>query len=171
MPDIGDFFMARASKTWIGLSLRYACGQDYVHSGVYIGDGLVIDNSIRYGKRGAQIDRVADLTDPQWSTIDLTGWQRHAIADAAVSMIGRPFPGFVPMAVGVLRRHRGDVTRPYVEQPWWVRQLLNGEHTVYCLQVPYYAYLSAGIDLFPDGRPEGLVRPVDMLPLVGASRV
>ena len=132
------------------------------------GNGQTIEASIRF-KDGAQVCNVADLHEPQWSTLDVSVVQRVKIIRTARDMVGRPFPSGLAMAVGILRRHRGDITAPYADQPWWVRTLLNGEHTAYCLQVPYYAYRAAGIDLTPDGRPEGLVRPADLLPLVAAA--
>ena len=168
MPKPGDFFLARASRLWLRASLGWACRTDLVHSGIYLGDGLTVEASIRF-KGGAQVCRLADLHEPVWSSFDLTARQRDDIIHAALAMRGRPFPSGWAMAVGILRRHRGDITAPYAEQPWWVRTLLNGEHTAYCLQVPYYAYRAAGIDLTPDGRPEGLVRPADLLPLVAAA--
>lgn len=168
MPRPGDFFMARASRWWLRTTLGYACRTDLVHSGIYLGHGQTVEASIRF-KDGARVCQASMLHEPQWSSFDLTAQQRYDIVQAARAMWGRPFPSGLAMAVGILRRHRGDITAPYAEQPWWVRTLLNGEHTAYCLQVPYYAYRAAGIDLTPDGRPEGLVRPADLLPLVAAA--
>jgi len=168
MPKPGDFFLARASRWWLRTSLGWACRTDLVHSGIYIGNGKTVEASVRF-KGGARVCDVTDLHEPQWSTLEIPVVQRIAIIRAARDMVGRPFPSGLAMAVGILRRHRGDITAPYADQPWWVRTLLNGEHTAYCLQVPYYAYRAAGIDLLPDGRPEGLVRPADLLPLVAAA--
>lgn len=163
-PQIGDFCLSQGSAWWIKRSMRWASGTQWIHSAVYVGDGQIVHSSIRYG--GTKLDTLDALIEPHWSSLPRTitvldHWDRKCIANHARSLVGRPFPSLWPQVIGFIRRHGGDPTAPFYEQPAWVRQMLHGTNTLYCLQVPYYAYRLAGIDLLPDGRPEGLVRPVD----------
>lgn len=164
-PRPGDFCLSEGSAWWIKASMRWASGTKWIHSAVYVGRGEIVHSSIRYG--GTKLGTLDELIDPHWSDLLHAGeappdvWARINIVRHARSLIGRPFPSLWPQVIGFIRRHGGDPTRPFYEQPAWVRQMLHGTNTLYCLQVPYYAYRLAGIDLLPDGRPEGLVRPVD----------
>lgn len=168
-PRPGDFFVSKATRRVFGGAMSRACRTSYIHSGIYVGHGDVVHTSDRFPS-GAKLDPVRVLVEPQWSDYPLQWWDRERIVDAAYDLIGTPYPSKLPIIVGLVRQHRGDITRPYPEQPWWVRQLLNGEHTAYCQQIVTRAYWMAGIDLFGDGRPADLARPHDLLRFVpGAS--
>lgn len=155
----GDFILCRATRRWIDEPLRRATGSPWVHGGVFVGDGLVVDSSRMY-ELGTELDEVANLRDPQFFRVNgLSELDRTRACAEAIKLLGTPFPSWVPFAVAMVVRHRTTVTAPFWSQPWWVRQLLNGSNTVYCLQVIDLAYRNAGIKLFDDGRPEGLVTP------------
>lgn len=172
-PEPGDFFLSRATRRWLQVPLQHATGVTHVHGGVYVGLGrhLVVNASVRH-RHGAELGGARALSDPRWFRVDdLDRWDRADVAAEAELIAAEriPFPSVIPFAIGLIRRHHGDVTAPYWSQPWWVRQLLNGRNTVYCLQVIERAYREAGFPLFDDGRPEGLVTPRCLLDRVAAA--
>lgn len=165
---VGDFFLSRASGRLRGRALAAAARTPFVHGGIFVGlNREIVHASSRFAD-GVRLGDVDELDDPQWSNIEMTTWQRNTIAAAAITMLGTPFPPTWPWWVGVARQYRGDITRPHADQPAWVRALLHPDKA-YCLQVITRAYRAAGIELVADGRPADLVRPIDLLPFVGAS--
>lgn len=160
----GDIVLCKASRFWLRIPLKWATGMEYVHGGIYVGDGLVIDTSVRY-KNGASYDHLDDLIDPVPVPISIDDETRERIVAEAHKLVGSPFPGKLPMIVGIVCRLKGDMQKPYDQQPWWVRKML-GEGTLYCVQLPVLAYRRAGVDLIDDDRPEGLVLPRDIAAMV-----
>ena len=165
---VGDFFLSKASGRLRGRALAKACGTEWVHGGIYVGHGFGVVHASSRFDNGAELGDVDELDAPRWSTIEMTSRQRRTIARAAVAMLGTPFPPTWPWWVGITRQHRGDITAPLAEQPAWVRRLVRPD-AAYCLQVITRAYRAAGIELVDDGRPADLVRPLDLLPLVGPA--
>lgn len=169
-PEPGDFFLSRATRPVVGALLRHAAGTPWVHGGVYVGLGrhLVVETSAAHGE--VKLVGAMSLVDPRWFRVDGLGVRGRAwVAHKAERMVGTPFPPALPFLTALIRRHNGNVTAPYADQPWWVRQLLNGPHTLYCLQIIERAYREAGFPLFDDGRPEGLVTPRCLLDRVAAA--
>lgn len=166
---MGDYFVSHSTRPGIRQALKYANkGHEFNHAGVYIGNGEIVHASIAF-RDGVRIEPMSVLKGPVlWSDFYLSPTQRSQIAYAAESYVGNPFPPALPMLVGVLKGHHGDFEAPYEQQPWWVRQILNGKNTMFCSQVVHYAYKEAGIDLFPH-HPDGLVTPRNLYDLMMQS--
>lgn len=53
--------------------------------------------------------------------------------------------------------------------PKWALNRVSDNKHLQCAQLVDYCYQMAGVHLFPDGRPDGLVAPSDLYDLIGKS--
>jgi len=91
--------------------------------------------------------------------MDLSPLVRAAIVDHARGHIGAPYSWVDDACIGL-----ADMFRWHV--PTWVRTRLARPDRLMCSQLVDTAYLKAGVHLFSDGRPPGMVAPSDLLLLV-----
>jgi hypothetical protein len=98
-------------------------------------------------------------------SLEPTDAQREAIAvwaiDCAVKHIGYNYLDFVAIA---LAQQRLNTIVNYDNPPWWVKRLSNPRRLI-CSQLADYAWDKAGVHLFADKRPAGLVSPNDLFML------
>jgi len=158
MPDLGDY-MVTATGGWFARKIREITHSGVNHAAVYIGLEYIVEAQ----PGGAKLTRVSAYPNAIWSVIDLTSRQRHDIANAALSLVGTPY-SFLDIAVQAIVR----VLKWHA--PKWALRRLSTSKRLQCAQLVDVAYERAGVRLFPDGRPEGLVAPSDLLNLINAGR-
>jgi hypothetical protein len=99
-----------------------------------------------------------------WSHVALTTQQRHAINNAARSLVGTPYSWVDDACIGL-----ADLFGWHVPEP--VRKRLNRRDRLQCAQLVDRAYTMSGVHLFQDGRIEGSVAPSDLLELIQHAHV
>lgn len=164
-PLPGDFGLCRIPGG-VGLLIRFgqwltggglAC---YEHAFVYVGDGRIVEAEPG-GAREADLAEYAGQTI-LWSTgrIPLTDVQRQAIVSAARRYIGVPYSFLDYVAIAAHRWH--------LPGGRWLRRYVATTRHMLCSQLVDAAYADAGVQLFPDGRWPGWVRPSDLASLIAA---
>ena len=103
----------------------------------------------------AGTDHILTVTDAQRMIV------REYAVDCAVKKIGYNYLDFV--AIALAQKRFGDTGSNWYKYgaPWWVKRLSN-DHRLICSQLVDEAYQRAGVKLFNDGRPSGLVSPADL---------
>jgi len=145
------------------------------HTGMYVGDGLIVEAAPR-GARLAPWDSYG--SDATWSVnglgtrtvtgtlrpLALSDADRQRISDAARTLLGTPYGFLDILAIAFAQKRldsRLDVTRAIAQQPWWVRRIAS-MNTLICSQLVDVAFLTSGAHLYDDGRLPGLVSPADI---------
>ena len=113
-------------------------------------DGYLGDNTVWSDGYG--------LTDPQL--------QRPAIVAAAEQLVGVPYGWGDIVAIILAQKRLGkwrrlDAEKALEQQPWWVRRLARTDRLI-CSELVDLACHMAGVILFNDRRPFGLVSPGDL---------
>lgn len=157
MPELGDY-MVTATGGWVGRMIRKITRSPVNHAAVYVGLGFLVEAQ----PGGARLGNVTDYPHAIWSTIHLGDIQRHNIAHDALTLVGTPY-NFVDIAAQALVRVFGW------NAPKWALRRLSSPKRLQCAQLVDLAYERAGVRLFPDGRPEGLVAPSDLYDLIQRS--
>lgn len=159
-PYPGDFGLTKIS----GLTGKaIAAGQALVgrpapvqHALLYIGNGLVVQAM----PGGAECIPLEDANPVvKWSTnhVLLTPYERILIVRAAQELVGTPYSYADYGSIGLARWHI---------RPAWVRDYVADTHHMICSQLVDYAYLSAGVRLFPYKVIPGDVIPADLWRLI-----
>jgi hypothetical protein len=171
----GDFFVAR-TKGIFARAICVACESTVNHAGVYVGDGLIVE--AEPGKAGARYNNVENYADALWSTHNLpdhltpTDAQLAQIAKEAVGCLGTPYGLWTIVVIAFTQRALGRLinpAKPYAQQPWWVRRIIDrlaSTHELICSQLVDLCYSRAAVHLFDDGRWEGFVSPEDLRALL-----
>lgn len=129
------------------------------------------DTLIEAAPGGAREAAMSEYTSTVWSTgnIDLTDAQRAAILTAAAgyvtARVGYGYLDIVAIAFEQRRWHDGHDAPHDFE----ILARMSDMHRLICSQLVDAAYLAAGVHLFDDGRPTGLVSPGDLARLIGTS--
>ena len=154
MPELGAFGVTATSgwKAWV---IRAVTRSDVNHAFVYVGDGRIVEAN----PSGAAVGNVDEYPHAIWSHMALTTQQRHAIANAADTLVGTPYSWVDDACIGL-----ADLFGWHVPEP--VRARLSGRSRLMCSQLVDVAYSKAGVHLFPDGRIPGDVSPGDLLHLI-----
>jgi cell wall-associated NlpC family hydrolase len=124
------------------------------HAFVYVGDGQIVEAN----PSGAAVGKVTEYPHAIWSHMALTTQQRHAIANAADTLVGTPYSWVDDVCIGL-----ADLFGWHVPEP--VRARLNRRDRLQCAQLVDTAYAKAGVHLF-QGRVPGDVSPQDLLALI-----
>ena len=159
-PVPGDFGVTKIS----GLSGKaIAAGQALIgkpapvqHALLYVGNGKVIQAQ----PGGAECIALKDANPVyRWSTgrVALTAYERILIVKAAYGLVGTPYSYADYLSIALAHWH----IRPRV-----VRDYVSDTHHMICSQLVDYAYLTAGVRLFPDNRIPGDVTPADLWGLI-----
>jgi uncharacterized protein YycO len=88
---------------------------------------------------------------------------RTAVADAARSLIGRPYSWTDYFALAAVRFHLPLSSA-------WLRARVTASGELICSQLVDLAYQMGGVQLFDDGRDPGDVTPGDLYALIAAQR-
>ena len=154
MPDLGDY-MVTATGGWFARKIREITHSGVNHAGVYVG----LEYLVEAQPGGAKLTRIREYPEAVWSRVLLTSRQRHDIASAALDLVGTPY-NFMDIAAQAVVRVFGW------HAPKWALRRLSTSKRLQCAQLVDVAYERAGVRLFPDGRPEGLVAPSDLYDLI-----
>jgi uncharacterized protein YycO len=166
-PRPGDFFVTENMSTqWrtqlMAYAIQFGTASHVNHAGIFVGQGQVIE--ARPG--GAGYAPVSDYLkyNTKWSTLPLTDQQREAIVGHTQALIGTPYGWPDIIAIAIAQKRLGshlDVTKPLAQQPWWYQRIAREDRLI-CSQLVDYAYYLAGVHLYDDNRPFGLVSPADL---------
>lgn len=165
MPDLGDFGVVatygnRLDRT-IGRLIRWDTASPVNHAFVYVGGDQIVEAQ----PGGAVVSASNEYDDIIWSTghIPLTDSQRSAIAaDAWLDVgIGYSWLDIAAIAFVQARWHRGKFNAggPLARA---AERRISRLNRLICSQLVDLAYERAGVHLFTDGRPSGLVSPGDL---------
>jgi hypothetical protein len=157
VPQPGDFFVT-ATGGWVGRVIRLCTHSTVNHAGIYIGGGMTVEGQ----PKGAGVGCTSDYPNAIWSHMELTVIQRGRLVDAARKVEGTPY-NFLDIAAQLLVR----VFRWHA--PKFVLNRLSRPDRLQCAQLVDWCYHLAGVELFPDGRPTGLVAPSDLLDQIGVA--
>lgn len=135
------------------------------HAGLFVGptrqypEGAIVE-----AVRRVRYSSILSYPNAIWSTNRLppqltpTPLQRRTIVAYAESRVGDKYNVLDLVAVGLAQDRLGH----HVDgDEWWVKRL-SDDHREICSQVVDAAWHAAGIQLFRDGRLEGLVTPNDL---------
>lgn len=122
----------------------------YTHCYVVLDDGTVMAGQ----PGGAHKDNLSlYASQAAYLQMDLTDEQRQNIVTIAKSLEGTPYGWFNYLAIGLAR---------FNIKPKWLLKYIASNKTMICSQFADVVYERAGIQLFNDGRLEGLVTPGDL---------
>jgi cell wall-associated NlpC family hydrolase len=154
VPELGDFGVTRTNgpAAWL---IRLVTRSAVNHAFVYVGNGQIVEAN----PSGAAIGTVDEYPNAIWSHVALTTQQRHAINNAARSLVGTPYSWVDDACIGL-----ADLFGWHVPEP--VRARLNRRDRLQCAQLVDTAYAMAGVHLFVDGRVPGDCAPSDLLDLI-----
>ncbi|HEY2088517.1 MAG TPA: hypothetical protein VGH54_21180 [Mycobacterium sp.] len=179
-PQLGDFFVVTHGRSIIARGIEWATGSPAYHAGIYVGEwsftfGQTVydcEPAVFEGRPGgAGFAPLSLYPDAVWSTdglhnsagvpITLTDAQRAIIVDKAThrapnGMLGVSYGWINCFCIGLARLFKWHATR-------FMRKVLASRKHAECAQLVAILYTIAGVDLFVDGRPEGLVSPANLL--------
>lgn len=153
----GDY-MVTPTGSWVGSVIRALTHSDVNHAAVAVGDGNIVEG----WTAGARLRPATDYPDAIWSHMPLTDVQRTAICLYAKACIGRPYNFLDIAAQAIVRVFHWTA-------PAWALERLSRPDRLQCAQLVDLVYDEAGVHLFPDGRPFGLVAPSDLKDLIDAA--
>lgn len=154
MPELGAFGVT-ATTGWKAWVIRAVTRSTVNHAFIYVGNGEIVEANPS-GAAWASVDKYPHAI---WSHTALTTQQRHAIANAADTLVGTPYSWVDDACIGL-----ADLFGWHVPEP--VRHRLNRRDRLMCSQLVDRAYTKAGVHLWNDGRLEGDVSPGDLLHLI-----
>jgi uncharacterized protein YbjT (DUF2867 family) len=153
----GDYLVTSTRGRFAGI-IRKITHSGVNHAAVYVGSGQIVEA----WTGGARLRPVSVWPDAIWSTVELTGAERLSIVRYARAMVGTPYNYKDIVAQFVVRVFRWNA-------PPWALDRLGRPDRLQCAQLVDLAYAAAGVSLFPDGRPFGLVAPSDLEGLIHAA--
>jgi hypothetical protein len=157
MPNDGDFMVTKTGG-FVAWCIRKVTKSTVNHAAVYIGVGFIVEAQ----SNGAVISPVSKYPDAVWSTAPNSYDDQHKLRLAALDLVGTPY-NFLDIAAQLFVRQFGW------NAPKWAIKRLSSPKRLQCAQLVDEAYRRAGITLFKDGRPAGLVAPSDLLALIEAQ--
>jgi hypothetical protein len=170
-PKPGDFFVTSNGPldstlrgSLLANAIQWGTNSTFNHAGLCIDHTTVVEAQ----PGGAQRTHINGYLGPNtmWSKMPLTDEQRTAAAVAAASLVGVPYGWSDYLAITLAQKRLGKWQRvnaelPMEKQPWWVRRLGRTDRLI-CSELVDFALFLAGIHLYDDGRPFGLVSPGDL---------
>lgn len=154
-------------------AIQWATVSRFNHAVICVAEGAVVEAQPGGARRTTWDGYMGNNT--VWSGgygITNPTLQRPALVAAALSLVGTPYGWGDIIAIGLAQqkleksRMHVDALVPMGKQPWWVRRLAD-KRTDICSQLVDACNLLAGIHLYDDGRPSGLVSPGDLGRLLG----
>lgn len=170
-PRPGDFFVTSngpLDSTLVGSVasnlIQWGTNSIYNHAGLCVDPATVVEAQPS-GARPSSITGYLG-TNTRWSAMPLSDAERTLAAQAGKNLVGTPYgwPDIVAIILAQQRLgrwRRVDATKPIGQQPWWVQRLSRTDRLI-CSELVDYALFLAGVHLFDDGRPFGLVSPGDL---------
>lgn len=153
-PALGEYMVTKTGG-WFAWAIRKATRSSVNHAAVYVGHGFIVEAE----PHGAKVSQVRDYPHAIWSKQEMTVHTRLRIIECALNLVGTPY-NFFDIAAQALVRFAGW------KAPDWAIRRLSSAKRLQCAQLVDIAYEQAGVKLFKDGRPEGLVSPGDLLNLM-----
>lgn len=147
--------MVTKTNTIVAWAIRQLTHSPVNHAGVYIGKGFIVEAQ----PGGARITRAREYPDAIWSHSKMTVHARLTVIHCALELVGTPYNFLDIAAQGIVRVFHWHA-------PHWALDRLGRSSRLQCAQLVDEAYRRAGIELFTDGRPEGLVAPSDLYDLM-----
>lgn len=159
MPELGDFGVVRTGG-WAGALIRWGTQSPVNHAFIYLGNDLVMEAE----PNGATVSRATKYADVIWSTgkVGLTQGQRLTIVNRAKSLVGTPYNWLDIVAIALAQRRLGGI----LGLKSWIAKRLSDDGMMICSQLVDWCYQQAGVQLFKDGRPSGMVSPGDLYGLI-----
>lgn len=155
MPDLGEFMVVRTGG-WVAAAIRVITHSPVNHAAVYVGRGFIVEAQ----PKGARVTSLKDhYAKAIWSHQALDVHTRLEIIKQALDLVGTPY-NFLDIAAQALVRVF------HWKAPKWALKRLSSPERLQCAQLVDVAYEKAGVVLFKDGRPEGLVSPGDLYKLI-----
>lgn len=151
MPNLGDFGVT-ATGGWVARKIREITHSPVNHAFVYIGSGRIVEGE-PHGAANSSVDRYPAAI--WYSAPSEVG---ALIASRALRLVGTPY-NYLDIAAQAVVRVLGW------KAPRFVLARLSRSDRLQCAQLVDLAYHQAGVELFPDGRPGGLVAPSDLYDL------
>jgi hypothetical protein len=150
-PRPGDLWVVRTNG-FVAWSIRLLTRSTVNHAGIYLPNNQVgeADTSGFRIRPNTYGDRL--ITVP----IDLDDYQRNAVWDAALSLVGTPY-NFLDIAALAVALTTGRAT------PRFIAQRLSNPRRLMCSQACDELMLRVNYHLFDDGRLPGEVTPQDLL--------
>lgn len=164
MPEIGDFGVVNTGNSFAARVIRWATQSTVNHAFIYTHDHVGHDRILEAEPGGAGYANADKYPNAIWSTgkIPLTDDQRKIIVAAAFNCWGKPYNWLDILAIGLAQRRFGRI----IGLKSWIANRLSDDGTLICSQLVDYCYQMAGVELFKDGRPCGMVSPGDLLELI-----
>jgi hypothetical protein len=144
-------FMVTKTDGWIGKVIRVPVN----HAAIYIGKGFIVEAQ----PGGARITQAKNYPDAVWSTHVMDVHTRLVIMNKAIDFVGTPYNFLDIGAQAIVRVF-------HWKAPKWALNRVSSPRTLQCAQLVDEVYMLAGVKLFKDGRPEGLVSPGDLYDLI-----
>lgn len=139
------------SYTWVESPIN--------HTGGYIGNGEIVQAA-----RVVEFSSADEYSEATWITLPEnlrpTKAQQERIAQFWMAQRGKKYNWIDILTVGLAQKRFGSFLH-WISK-WPVEKRLSSGSTFMCSQLMDAGYLAAGIDLFPDSRPDGLVSPEDL---------
>lgn len=153
----GDY-MVTSTPGFVGWCIRKLTHSTVNHAAVYIGGGQIVEAQ----PSGAAVSPVSKYPRAVWSENQLTEPQRFRVVYYAEKAEHTPY-NFLDIAAQAVVRLFGW------HAPAFVLRRLARPDRLQCAQLVDLAYEEAGVKLFKDGRPFGLIAPSDLLDLIKAA--
>lgn len=153
-PHLGAFMVTKTGG-WVGWAIRLITHSPVNHAGVYVGHGFLVEAQ----PGGARIVKTTRYPKALWFTPPISVHAQLAIIEAALNLVGTPY-NFLDIAAQALVRVF------HWHAPKWALRRISNPSRLQCAQLVDVAYETAGVTLFVDGRPTGLVAPSDLYDLI-----
>lgn len=150
--------MVTKTSGFIGWAIRKVTHSTVNHAAIYIGSGNVIEAH----SKGAVVGSVKNYPHAIWSSFTFQPGVEAKLYQAAIGILGTPY-NFLDIAAQFIVRVFGW------KAPGFVLRRVSDPDRLQCAQLVDVVYQRAGIQLFKDGRPDGLVAPSDLLAVIEAQ--
>jgi uncharacterized protein YycO len=154
MPHLGAF-MVTPTGGWFAKLIRKVTHSKVNHAAVYVGAGFIVEAE----PHGARVHLASHYPNAIWSEPPISVHTQLAIIHAALDLVGTPYNYLDILAQFLVRSFNWKA-------PKWALKRISDPSRLQCAQLVDVAYDKAGVKLFADGRPNGLVAPSDLLLLI-----
>ena len=154
VPRLGAF-MVTETGGFVAWAIRKITKSPVNHAGVYVGHGFLVEAQ----PGGARVSLAARYPKAIWSTPPISVHTDLAIINAALDLVGTPY-NFLDIAAQALVRVF------HWKAPNWALKRISNPERLQCAQLVDIAYGKAGVELFSDGRPAGLISPGDLYQII-----
>lgn len=157
-PRTGQFGVVR-TKGFVASVIRLMTRSQVNHAYIYISEDHIVEAE-SYGAVTSKASKYADsvTAESDWC---LAPSEAREIAAAAQRLLGRPY-GFLDIVCITLALFG-------LRYEWLLRRVESSRNLI-CSQLVDRAYHNAGVPLYTDGRPDGLVTPGDLLLLLAQGK-